>query len=110
MTKEVEGAIDILNLIIEEGWLISDLDKCKAIDACKLAINALKQESKWIPVGEELPIKSDYYLATIKESSGEKVVRSVWYDGEWKIASVVQNVIAWQPLPDYYREESEAIE
>jgi len=44
MTKE--EAVEILNFIIEEGWLISDLDKCKAIDACEMAIKALEQESE----------------------------------------------------------------
>ena len=38
-------AIKNLQEIIEEGWLISDFDKCTAIDACEMAIKALEQES-----------------------------------------------------------------
>ena len=42
MTKE--EAIKILKEIIDTGWLISDIDKCTAIDACEMAIEALEQE------------------------------------------------------------------
>lgn len=42
MTRE--EAIKNLQEIIEEGWLISDFDKCTAIDACEMAIKALEQE------------------------------------------------------------------
>lgn len=38
-----EEAIKILSEIIDEGWLISDFDKCKAIDACEMAIKALEK-------------------------------------------------------------------
>ena len=42
MTRD--EAIEILNEIIDEGWLISDFEKCTAIDACEMAIEALEQE------------------------------------------------------------------
>jgi len=42
MTREREKAIEILEEIIDEGWLISDFDKCIAIDACEMAIEAIK--------------------------------------------------------------------
>lgn len=42
MTRE--EAIEILKEIIDEGWLISDFDKCTAIDACEMAIKAIEQE------------------------------------------------------------------
>lgn len=41
----IERAIEILKVIIDEGWLISDIEKCQAIDACEMAIKALEQES-----------------------------------------------------------------
>ena len=37
-------AIEILKEIIDEGWLISDFEKCVAIDACEMAIQALEKE------------------------------------------------------------------
>jgi len=42
MTKE--KAIKTLEEIIDEGWLISDFEKCTAIDACEMAIEALEKE------------------------------------------------------------------
>ena len=39
---DVDGAIDIFNDIIEYGWLVSDYEKCKVIDACEMGIEALK--------------------------------------------------------------------
>ena len=41
-----EEAIRILKEIIEEGWLISDLDKHPVIEACELAIEALLKLDK----------------------------------------------------------------
>lgn len=89
-----------------QEFLENYIDYGGVSEAYKLALKALEQ-SKWISVNEQLPIKSDYYLATIKESSGERVVRSVWYDGEWKFMSIEQNVLAWMPLPELYKEESD---
>jgi len=40
MTIE-EKAIETLNEIIDEGWLISDMEKCTAIDACEFAIDRI---------------------------------------------------------------------
>ena len=39
-----EEATKILNEMIEYGWLISDWDKCVAIEALDIAIKALEQE------------------------------------------------------------------
>lgn len=43
LKRWIEKDIETLNYIIERGWLISDYDKCTAIDACEDAITALKQ-------------------------------------------------------------------
>ena len=43
MQLSIEKDIEILNEIIETGWLISDFEQCTAIDACEDAITALKQ-------------------------------------------------------------------
>lgn len=43
LKRWIEKDIETLNEIIESGWLISDYDKCTAIDACEDAITALKQ-------------------------------------------------------------------
>ena len=38
----IDEAIKILNEMIEYGWVISDMDKCVAIDALEMAIKALE--------------------------------------------------------------------
>lgn len=45
MTFE-EKAIEALNEIIDEGWLISDMEKCTAIDACEFAIDRIQKYQK----------------------------------------------------------------
>lgn len=45
MTIE-EKAIKTLNEIIDEGWLISDMEKCDAIDACEFAIDRIHKYQK----------------------------------------------------------------
>lgn len=54
MTKK--KAIELLKEIIDEGCLISDFEKCPAIEACEMAIEALEQEPRWIPISERLPM------------------------------------------------------
>ena len=41
-----EKAINTLNEIIDEGWLISDMEKCTAIDACEFAIDRIRKCQK----------------------------------------------------------------
>ena len=41
-----EKAIKTLNEIIDEGWLISDMEKCTAIDACEFAIDRIRRYQK----------------------------------------------------------------
>lgn len=41
-----EKAIKTLNEIIDEGWLISDMEKCIAIDACEFAIDRINKYQK----------------------------------------------------------------
>ena len=46
MGMTFDKAIENLNEIIEEGWLISDMEKCTAIDACELAIDTMRKYQK----------------------------------------------------------------
>lgn len=70
LKRWIEKDIKMLNEIIESGWLISDLEKCPAIDACEDAITALKQYPVLDKVRAEIevnkkgfPPSSDYYKA-----------------------------------------------
>ena len=42
----IDKAIKMQEEIIDEGWLISDLEKCPAIDSCELAINIMHKYQK----------------------------------------------------------------
>ena len=44
MTRE--KAIEILKEIIEEGRLISDMEKCTAIEACEMGIQAIEENER----------------------------------------------------------------
>jgi hypothetical protein len=86
-------------------------------------------ESRWISVSERLPEEMGTYLVTLKRLSGELIIdmmsfakdlhkvdefdfpnkhKSGWYDydseyGYWECTTV----IAWMPLPEPYKVESE---
>ena len=125
MTRE--EAIKNLQEIIEDGWLISDFDKCKAIDACEMAIKALEQEPRWIPVSERLPEDFGTYLITLENGdvcwcdfnpdyideehdNGAFTYYHDYYDnytlGLIDSEECVVDAIAWRTL-EPYKEESE---
>ncbi len=84
------------------------------VEALYIAIKALEQ-TRWIPVNEELPEKSGEYWCTFR---GTNLTRSDYYtteadakklfdDPEEYIGWRSQNVIAWMPLPEPYRESED---
>lgn len=85
---------------------IGDVMCSEIANSCLMAIKALEQ-TRWIPVSEGLPeLKNKYYLWT--STSG--LVKMDYYDskGIWEEAEkYCYEVIAWMPLPQPYRAESE---
>lgn len=63
-------------------------------------LKQLKEKKRWIPCSERLPEKHGGYLVTAKEGY---VSTALWVGSNeyWK------NVIAWMPLPEVYKLESE---
>ena len=77
------------------------------LEAYKIAIKALEQ-TRWIPVSERIPDASDYCLCCDK--SGYITIGFVAeYSKQWCFDDdeVDIDVIAWMPLPEPYKEESE---
>lgn len=69
----------------------------------------------WIPVSERLPEESDYYMACIyNDEADDYDFRKTWFahaddydmdESEWRELYDFERVIAWQPLPEPYKEE-----
>jgi len=91
-----------------------DMDECThgASEPIQMAIKALEQEPRWIPVSERLPEKNGFYLATCDgEICGEnepftglaEYENGKWVDDE----EDYQCVLAWLPLPQPYKESED---
>lgn len=82
------------------------------ITALEMAIQALQQEPKWIPVTERLPEEGLTVLILAENGQIEFGQRdeNKW---EWLAESIAdywteaEEVIAWQPLPEPYEEADE---
>jgi len=91
-----------------------DMDECThgGSEPIQMAIKALEQEPRWIPVSERLPEKNGFYLATCDgEICGEnepftglaEYENGKWVDDE----EDYQCVLAWMPLSEPYKESEE---
>lgn len=90
------------------------------VEALYIAIKALEQ-AMWIPVNEELPEESGYYLITgTYNNNNNKYVDIAYYYKQSKLWDSAYDeyekhydantAIAWKPLPEPYRAESEGEE
>ena len=109
--QEIEKAIE---------WISGDRDNYDTRDHAyhylDLAVKVLTQQlnNGWIPVSEKLPEENGTYIVTQATHSlrdCDKVLRldTVCVDysnGTWRRAKHLE-VIAWQPLPEPYKEVSE---
>jgi hypothetical protein len=85
----------------------------KDLDALKVAIKALEQEPKWIPVSERLPKDGEVTLFSTKT---DRIFEGRYFDDDtdfqwyafYDETFVEDNVVtAWMPLPTPYKSESE---
>ena len=61
-------------------------------------------EPKWIPVSEGVPKRNGYYLVTGRQGA---VNKRLYQDGHWYGNWAI---LAWMPLPEPYKIESEVKE
>ena len=99
MTKE--RAVEILNLDLDILGQYGD----KTAEAYKMAIKALEQQPRWIPVYEKLPEQEGWYLISLggKTYGGADV--DMYCKGWVKYGT---HVLAWMPLPEPYEESEDA--
>ena len=69
--------------------------------ALNMGMAAIKREQRWIPVSERLPEKNGEYLITGRQGA---VNKRRYHDGHWYGN---WSVLAWMPLPEPYKAESE---
>ena len=77
-------------------------------------LKQLREQTRWIPVSERLPKDKTYVLVTIAVRGRQPHSRSSWYqagafhndNGDYWRADEPE-VVAWMPLPEPYKEESE---
>lgn len=110
-------------LVDVEDWFDEGVDQGKLIayEVVKEIIRSHMDEAKdtnvpsnvdWIPVEEGLPEETGYYLAQLSrklpnEDYSDRVV--VLFNGEEKeFMCYAKLIIAWQPLPEQYRGDSNA--
>ena len=103
----------------EEDWL-SEVNLTK--ENVKIAFAGIRatalESQRWIPVSERLPEKTDYYIIQYSREvcpdemavafySVEEAEVDSNYTWEFKPIADCKDVIAWQPLPQPYKAESE---
>ena len=85
--------------------------------ALTMAIEALLAEAEWIPCSEKLPDIGELVLITQNRGDGDKTVETAYLTSDgpndlyWSIelfkSRETDEVLAWMPLPEPYRKESE---
>lgn len=89
---------------IEQLWDWDTVDGIQTSTALRQVITDIKNipsAQQWIPCSERLPEKKGFYLVTTEER--EKATMG-FYEDIWFKA---EKVIAWMPLSEPYREETE---
>lgn len=85
----------------------SDSTICDVIEAVKEKIDDAEKIGEWIPAGERLPDVDIEVLVSCKARTTKYLYIDVDYrskkNGKW--AYFGEDVIAWMPLPELYKEE-----
>ena len=116
-----DGVLDGVSARVTFNQILHDIDNAPTVfpicedKACKYRANERPQD-RWIPVSERLPEERGIYLVTEKVFAIDdrnhrgkfkiKTEQVGFYDGKWDRAYFFE-VIAWQPLPEPYKEGGE---
>ena len=105
--KILERLEDELTSIKTKCYTNVDFDK--GIYKAQKIVQEVAEEYNggWIPCSEQLPEECTEVLVSVKEIDGSFYTRTSWVqDGVWVIKKtpLQPTVIAWQPLPEPYKE------
>lgn len=96
---------------IESQIKMSVCDTLKEIAEGMDYIDVRENKGEWIPVSERLPEKNVWVLVTVEKSGKcfQEIMRRSNYFEAWidDIDYYTDEIIAWQPLPEPYKAESE---
>ena len=113
------------SLHIELRYMVDAVEEIKKNIEYKYYINGIKtseEDDDWIPCSERLPDNDDWVFGTVRYwdkaedpiEAAYYVVDNLFYDGMWRMAggSNVENyddakVLAWQPMPEPYKGDTE---
>ena len=99
----VDKDIEVMEFIIEQGWLISDYEKCTAIDACEEAIKALKFYKALSDIQQEIDKAIDMIpLSFSRENADDCLKRDIKdiFDKHLKEIGMLEvNTVVLNPCP-----------
>lgn len=120
ITREEAIAILLNNTNLGYGIVIEGESTAQIKEALNMAIEALKEPKKggWIPVSERLPTFEERVLTTNTDGIiQEAKLEPCKYGGDelfWMMPSGAyfhfNRIVAWMPLPEPYKAESEETE
>lgn len=100
--------------IYEKAKQQLDKDEITIGEFSEIVDREYQEQTRWIPVGEALPARDVNVLAYHRNVSFDYQYVS-WideYSGKWAgfIGNLPDEVLAWMPLPEPYKAESEDVE
>jgi hypothetical protein len=118
-----QDAIDAIDVLKRNYPSSCFEDLCKAVDIA-IKVLSVQPEQRWIPCSERLPEEYGEFLVTMTEKAkakdlgfdiDETYIRKMRYNSNgwqlprhipsWINEAVKDEVLAWMPLPEPYREE-----
>ena len=94
--------------MIKYGFNAPDMTVTEFVEDCLPSVTP--KQTSWIPCSERLPEKNGNYLVTVESNDGTASIKFQMvdhYGPDWLHEEKPRKVIAWMPLPESYKAESE---